>query len=95
MTKDEFIDEVVRRSLLPNGKRLTKAEAAVAIGAVFDTVLENVATKGEAGWPSFGTFKLTQRAARVGRNPKTNEPINIPAAKNVSFKLKPTAKAKL
>ena len=34
----------------------------------------------------FGTFEVKERAARVGRNPKTKEPVNIPASKHPTFK---------
>ncbi len=34
----------------------------------------------------FGTFSVTQRAARIGRNPRTKAPINIPASNSVKFK---------
>ncbi len=35
---------------------------------------------------NFGTFAVTERAERQGRNPKTNEPMTIAASKNVRFK---------
>jgi DNA-binding protein HU-beta len=36
--------------------------------------------------PNFGTFKIVTSKARMGRNPKTGEPVNIPAKRRVHFK---------
>ena len=80
MNKAELIDAVAE------GADISKAAASRAV----DTVLESITgalTKGDqVTLVGFGTFSVRDRAARVGRNPKTGEPINIAAAKAPGFK---------
>lgn len=48
---------------------------------------------GKATIRGFGTFKVTSRAARTGRNPKTGEPVDIPAQDTITFKASDALKA--
>ena len=63
--------------------------AKVVAERALNSILQNitkVVTKGESvQLVGFGTFSLGKRSARVGRNPKTGEAIQIPAAKTVKF----------
>ncbi len=69
---------------------MTKADSGKALGAVMDAV-ETGLKKGErVSFPGFGTFYVSERRARTGRNPRTGETIQI-AAKNV-VKFKPSSK---
>ena len=65
---------------------ITKKEAAAA----FDAFIAMISDAGEGGdrcnIPGLGTFQVTERKAREGRNPRTKEVITIPASKNVRFK---------
>lgn len=65
---------------------ITKKEA----GAAYDAIVDYVTTmckKGErCSVPGLGSFNVTSRKARKGRNPRTKETIMIPASKNVRFK---------
>ena len=65
---------------------LTKAQATAALQAVETSVIDTLANGGEVTLIGFGTFKVTDRAARTGRNPKTGEAITIAAAKVPTFK---------
>ena len=65
---------------------LTKAQATAALQAVETGVIDTLANGGEVTLIGFGTFKVTDRAARTGRNPKTGEAITIAAAKVPTFK---------
>jgi len=69
------------------------------IAMVFDSIFElttEVLTEGEKMTvPNFGTFMITQRPARQGRNPATGEPINISASKSVRFKVSKNLKDRL
>ncbi len=80
MNKAELIDAVAENA------DISKAAATRAV----DTVLESITTslqKGEqVALIGFGTFSVKDRAARTGRNPRTGEPLEIPAAKVPSFK---------
>ncbi|HWM89727.1 MAG TPA: HU family DNA-binding protein [Thermoanaerobaculia bacterium] len=66
---------------------LTRRQAAEALEAVFDVIVEAVRTGEGAKVPGFGSFALSERAARKGRNPATGESINIKASKTVRFKV--------
>ena len=65
---------------------LTKADAAKAVDAVFDTIAASLKTGGEVRLVGFGTFSVVSRKATTGRNPRTGETINIPASKQPKFK---------
>jgi nucleoid DNA-binding protein len=65
----------------------SKAEAEKALNAVLDGITEALTTQGQVAFVGFGTFKVAERAARTGRNPRTGEEIQIPAMKAVTFKV--------
>ena len=65
---------------------LTKAQAQAALKAVETGVIDTLANGGEVALVGFGTFSVTAKAARTGRNPKTGEPIEIAAKKVPNFK---------
>lgn len=73
MNKTEMIEEIASRT------NLTKADAARAVNAVLDTIIETVAKGEDVTLPGFGSFKSVQRAAREGKNPKTGEKLQIAA----------------
>ena len=73
MNKTEMIEEIASRT------NLTKADAARAVNAVLDTIVETVAKGDDVTLPGFGSFKSVQRAAREGKNPKTGEKLQIAA----------------
>ena len=73
MNKTEMIEEIASRT------NLTKADAARAVNAVLDTIVETVAKGDDVTMPGFGSFKSVQRAAREGKNPKTGEKLQIAA----------------
>ena len=60
--------------------------AGVAVDAVFDTISGALGNGDSVAIAGFGTFEVRERAARTGRNPRTGEEIQIPAAKNPAFK---------
>jgi nucleoid DNA-binding protein len=57
----------------------TKKEAQAAVDCVFDTITKTLKKKGEVTLVGFGTFKVSKRKARIGRNPRTGEEIKIKA----------------
>jgi len=65
---------------------LTKADAAKAVDAVFDTVTSSLKGGKEVRLVGFGTFSVVSRKATTGRNPRTGETIQIPASKQPKFK---------
>ena len=81
MNKAELID-AVQNSL---GGETSKRAAGDAVEAVLASIAASLA-KGEAvQLVGFGTFKVAERKARTGRNPKTGEPMAIKASKTVRF----------
>jgi len=65
---------------------LSKKDAGVALEAALKAVTDALVAGEEVSLLGFGTFKVTERAARSGRNPATGETIQIAASKSVSFK---------
>lgn len=66
---------------------ITRRQAAEAFEAVFDSIVEALRAGESAKVPGFGSFAMSERAARKGRNPATGESINIKASKTVRFKV--------
>ena len=66
---------------------LTRRQAAEALDAVFTTIVDALRSGEGAKVPGFGSFSISERAARKGRNPATGESINIKASKTVRFKV--------
>ncbi len=87
MTKAELLNNV--SSKVAN---LTKKQTGEVVDAVFAALTEAITTSERFSYPGFGTFTVKNRAAREGRNPRTNEPIKIKASKTVGFKPAPKLK---
>jgi DNA-binding protein HU-beta len=83
MNKAELIDAIAAEA------GITKAQAKSALEAMTGSVANTLASGGRVSLVGFGTFSVSQRAAREGRNPQTGKTIKI-AAKNVA-KFKPGA----
>lgn len=71
---------------------LTKADAGRAVEAFFETVQKTLKKGEDVSVVGFGTFTVRERAARTGRNPRTNETIKIKASKVPAFKAGKTLK---
>ncbi len=65
---------------------LTKKQAAEAFDAVFASITSYLKDGERVTLPGFGSFSVTERAARTGRNPATGASIQIAASKNARFK---------
>ena len=80
MNKQELVDAVAGEA------GLTKADTARTVDA-FINQIENALKNGDkVQLVGFGTFEVAERTASQGRNPRTGEPINIPASKMPKFK---------
>ena len=80
MTKADFVAAVSKKI------KLSKAQTARIIDATFDEV-QALLKKGDSiAFTGFGTFLVTKRKARKGRNPRTGEMMNIPASKVPRFR---------
>jgi len=80
MTKAELIDKVAEKS------GLTKKDSEAALNATLEAITEGLKAGEKVALVGFGSFEVRERAARMGRNPKTKEEIQIPASKAPVFK---------
>ena len=91
MNKGELIDAVQKKL----GSEATKRLAEDALAAVLESIEEGVKSDQKVQIIGFGTFEVKNRAARMGRNPKTGEAMQIAASKSVGFKPSSTLKKSL
>ena len=80
MNKNDLISKVAQDA------RLTKGDASEAVEATLENIVKALQGGDEVRLVGFGTFSVTERAASMGRNPRTGEPIHIAASKNPKFK---------
>ncbi len=73
VTKQEFVDQVAGRA------GLSKADAGKAVDAFLDTVESVLKARGSVNFTGFGKFSTSDRAARMGVNPRTGEKVHIAA----------------
>jgi DNA-binding protein HU-beta len=80
MTKAELIAQIAEQA------EIKKGEAEKALATIIATVATEVKAGRDMALTGLGTFSLSKRAARKGRNPRTGETIKIPASKTVKFR---------
>ena len=80
MNKTELIAAVAEKS------GLSKKDADNAVNAMLDAVVETLSQGDKVQIVGFGTFEVRSRSERQGRDPRTNNPITIPASKSPAFK---------
>ena len=80
VNKSELIDQVADKA------GLSKADAGRALDAVLEAVTAALKRGDAVNLVGFGSFSVKARAARTGLNPRTKEPIAIPASNNPAFK---------
>ncbi|MBM4294915.1 MAG: HU family DNA-binding protein [Deltaproteobacteria bacterium] len=80
MTKAELIAQVAVAA------QIRKVDAEKAVNSLVSIVSDTLKGKGRLALAGFGTFMVSERKAREGRNPQTGKPIKIPATKVVKFK---------
>jgi len=71
--------------VIANETGISKKDAQRAFELTFESIQKGL-KKGNVSIPKFGTFKISNRKARTGRNPQTGAEIKIPARKAVTFK---------
>ena len=64
---------------------MTTKDASAGFAAVHDATVDALASGDDVKITGFGGFEVKTREARTGRNPRTGEPVEIPASKYVSF----------
>ena len=80
MKKTEIIEALAEKT------GLTKADVARVYEGTFELFKEELGKGNDVAVSGFGTFKVSERAAREGRNPQTGETMEIKASKTPKFK---------
>ncbi len=80
MKKAELVEAIAKET------GLTKADATRALEATFEVITKALKKGERVPVAGFGTFDVSKRKAREGRNPQTGEKVKIPARKAVTFK---------
>ena len=80
MTKGELVEKI------SSGAAISKKEAETALKAVTSGISDALAKGDSVTLVGFGTFNVSHRAARTGRNPQTGESLQIAAGKGIKFK---------
>ena len=86
MTKADLIEEVAKIS------ELTRKDSEVVVETIFDSIVHSLRVGDKIEIRGFGSFRTRERKARVGRNPKTGEKVEV-AAKKIPF-FKPSKELK-
>jgi DNA-binding protein HU-beta len=89
MSKKSLVDVLAKK----NG--LSLKDAGAAVDRIVETISKELKKSQRFSLPGFGTFSVSKRAARKGRNPRTGEAIKIKASKGVRFKAGATLKGGL
>ena len=80
MTKADLVEEVAKVT------ELTRKDSEVIVDTLFDSVIKALKEGDKLEVRGFGSFRVRQRNARVGRNPKTGEKVEVPAKRVPYFK---------
>lgn len=80
MRKQDLIRAVAQQA------HLTESQATAAVNAVFSSIENTLANGDEVAISGFGTFRVVERAAREGRNPRTGGPMTIEARRSPAFR---------
>jgi DNA-binding protein HU-beta len=89
MTKSDLIEGLSTKA------ELTRPRAEELVDFLLDNIVDALKRGEKVNISGFGTFTVSVRKARTGRNPKTGEPIEIPAARSAKFKAGKTLKEAL
>ncbi|MDJ0841459.1 MAG: HU family DNA-binding protein [Acidobacteriota bacterium] len=73
-------------NMMADAADISKAQASKALDAMLDSIVDALKNGDKVTLVNFGTFSVSERAARTGRNPRTNKEIQIPAKRVAKFK---------
>ena len=89
MNKTELVAAVAAKT------EMSKKNAEKAVAAVLETVAESLAAGEKVQLVGFGTFEARTRDARIGKNPRTGESVEVPASRTPAFKAGQALKKKV
>jgi DNA-binding protein HU-beta len=79
MNREELLDAVAQKT------HMSKRDINAALDATLSTIADSLRTGDKVTLVGFGTFQVKERAPRVGRNPRTGQPMTIEARKAATF----------
>ncbi len=80
MTKMELIERIAQEC------DVTKKDAELAVNAIFNSIMEALDRGEKVELRGFGVFRVREKAARIGRNPRTGEKVEVPSKRVPYFK---------
>ena len=80
MTKAELVEKVASTI------KLSQKETEVIVGIILQSITESLSAGDKVELRGFGSFRIRERKPRIGRNPKSGEPVEVPAKKVPFFK---------
>ncbi len=80
MTKADLVEKVARTI------KLTKKETEVIVGIIFQSITDSLSEGDKVAIKGFGSFCVRERNAKIGRNPKSGERVEVPSKKVPFFK---------
>ena len=89
MNRRQLVMEMVEKS------QISKENNEKVLDAIIEVIKEELATGGKVKLLGFGTFEVSERAARKGRNPQTGVEIELPASRSPKFRAGKQLKAAL
>lgn len=87
MTQKDIVEQIAKDS------GISKVQAKAALGSLTKLIGKTLKKEGSLRLAGIGSFQVTKRGARKGRNPRTGEAIKIKASKSVRFKASQTLKS--
>ena len=81
ITKKELVDKIAERT------SVKQSIVKTIVQQLLDEITSEVAKSNRLEFRDFGIFEVKERAARIAQNPKTMEPIEVPAKRTVKFKM--------
>ncbi|MBQ5608307.1 MAG: HU family DNA-binding protein [Oscillospiraceae bacterium] len=89
MNKAELIATIAEKT------GMTKKDAERVVSATFEAITDTLQKGDKVQVSGFGSFEVKTREARIGRNPRTKEEVQIPATRLPAFKASKTLKDKI
>ena len=82
-----FVKKQILDSLCDQYNQYLRRDLSKVLNSVFNEIVESIARNQRVEIRSFGSFEIRQQKARLGRNPRSGERLEIPAKKNVHWKM--------
>ena len=84
--------EILVKTVADSIDGATKKDIKIVVDTVFETITSSLVNGDKVSIAGFGSFEITERAARECKNPRTGEPVHVDASKAPKFKASKTLK---